>query len=99
MPKRVIIGVYIRDLKIARTGTQTYLNELCHQFKQLEGENYKFYFFDTAIPVYVGEKKLFKLIEHVRYQVWKQLILPLRAWSKKCDLLFCTDNFVPYIHL
>lgn len=99
MSKKLIIGVDIRDLKIAQTGTKTYLEELCKSFKKLEDETVKFYFFDTVIPIYKGEKKLGKLTEHIRYQLWKQLILPLKAFSKGCHILFCSDNFVPYIHL
>jgi glycosyltransferase involved in cell wall biosynthesis len=99
MRKRIKIGIDIRDLKIARTGTQTYLKELCREFKALQDENYQFYFFDTSLPIYKGEYKVFKIIEHVRYQIWKQIALPLKAWIKGCDILFCTDNYVPLIKL
>jgi glycosyltransferase involved in cell wall biosynthesis len=96
---KLIIGVDIRDLRIAKTGTKTYLEELCKEFRNFENEQYGFHFFDTPIPVYTGENKLLKLIEHLRYQFWKQISLPIKAWSKACDILFCTDNVVPYIHL
>ncbi len=99
MPKSIRIGIDIRDLKIARTGTQTYLNELCREFKSIEDKNYCFYFFDTSIPIYKGEYRFFKVIEHIRYQVWKQVTLPLKAWLKSCDILFCTDNYVPIMKL
>lgn len=99
MLKKLIIGVDIRDLKIAQTGTKTYLEELCKAFRQLEDETITFYFLDTTIPIYKGENKFRKLVEHISYQLWKQLLLPLKAFSKGCDILFCTDNFVPYIHL
>lgn len=99
MSKKLIIGVDIRDLRIAKTGTKTYLEELCKEFKRLENEQFSFHFLDTCIPVYTGEKKLLKLIEHLRYQIWKQCLLPVKAWIKSCDVLFCTDNVVPYIHL
>ena len=65
----------------------------------MNSDDLRFHFFDTVIPVYTGSNKLLKLIEHARYQLWKQLILPLKAFFKSCDIVFCTDNFVPLIHL
>ena len=95
----VNIGVDIRDLRIAKTGARTYLEELVREFKLLEDEEIHFYFFDTAFPVYIGKNKFLKLVEHIRFVLWKQAILPLKAWKKNCDLIFCSDFFVPYFHL
>jgi len=99
MPKPLTIGIDVRDLRIAKTGTKTYLEELCREFKKLNSNSLHFYFLDTAIPVYTGDKRIFKLLEHLRYQVWKQLVLPFKAFNKNCDIVFCTDNFAPLIHL
>jgi glycosyltransferase involved in cell wall biosynthesis len=99
MAKPLVIGIDIRDLRVAQTGTKTYLEELCAQFKLMESDELKFYFLDASIPVYTGKQKLLKWIEHFRYQMWKQLILPIKAWTKGCQILFCTDNFAPIIHL
>jgi glycosyltransferase involved in cell wall biosynthesis len=99
MPNRITIGVDVRDLKLAKTGTKTYLEELCTAFKQLESDDYQFKFLDTNIPVYAGTSKIGKYIEHFRYQIWKQLVLPIRAYINHCDVLFCTDNFVPLVKL
>jgi len=99
MPKPLTIGIDVRDLRIAKTGTKTYLEELCKEFKKMNSDSLHFHFLDTAIPVYTGNKKFFTLLEHLRYQVWKQLVLPFKAFSKNCDIVFCTDNIVPLIHL
>lgn len=99
MSKPLTIGVDIRDLRLAETGTRTYLEELCKAFRSMDNLQYRFHFLDVSIPVYTGKSKAGKYIEHFRYQLWKQLILPLKAWSKRCDLVFCTDNFVPVLHL
>jgi len=95
----VNIGIDIRDLRIAKTGARTYLEELVREFKLMEDEQVRFHFFDTAFRVYTGKNKWLKLIEHIRFITWKQIILPLKAWFKGCDVLFCSDFFVPYIHL
>lgn len=99
MAKPLIVGVDIRDLRVAKTGTKTYLEELCREFKKLHSEQIRFYFLDTRLAGYNGSNKLLKYVEHFRYQLWKQLILPVKAWLKGCNVLFCTDNFVPLIHL
>jgi len=99
MPKPLTIGVDIRDLQIAKTGTKTYLEEICKEFKKLHNEELHFHFIDSNIPVYTGKNKLLTLVEHLRYQLWKQLILPFKAFFKGCDIIFCTDNVVPLIHL
>lgn len=97
--KPLIVGVDVRDLRVAKTGTKTYLEELCKAFKKLDNTEVVFHFLDSNFPIYQGSKKIVKLFEHVNYQLWKQFTLPLKAWFKNCDVVFCTDNFVPLIHL
>jgi glycosyltransferase involved in cell wall biosynthesis len=99
MPKPLKIAVDVRDLRLAKTGTRTYLEELCIEFKKLQADDLRFCFLDTNIPVYTGNNRLLKLVEHARYQLWKQVILPLKVFFKGCNIIFCTDNFVPLIHL
>ncbi len=97
--KKLTIGVDVRELRKAQTGIKTYLEELCREFKQMNTAELQFYFLDTAFPVYTSTNKIMKWAEHFRYQLWKQIILPVKAWSKSCDIVFCVDNCVPYIHL
>lgn len=99
MQEPLIIGVDIRDLRISISGTKTSLEEISKQFARMESEKYRFHFFDTVFPVYTGKNKLYKLVEHIRFQLWKQIILPVKAFSKRCDIVFCNDYFVPLIHL
>lgn len=99
MAKKIIVGIDIRDLKVAATGQKTFLEELYNQFRKIENEDFSFVFFNTILPVYKGRNKFFLIIEHLRYQCWKQLILPLKAAIKNCDIVFCTDYFVPFVHL
>ncbi|WP_419801093.1 glycosyltransferase family 4 protein [Mucilaginibacter sp.] len=97
--KPLIIGVDVRDLRVAKTGTKTYLEELCKAFKKLDDPNTIFYFLDSDFSIYQGNNKIFKLFEHVKYLLWKQFTLPLKAWSKNCNVVFCTDNVVPLVRL
>ncbi|MDO3642696.1 glycosyltransferase family 1 protein [Mucilaginibacter sp. L3T2-6] len=99
MHKPLTIAVDIRDLRLAKTGTRTYLEELCREFKKMESAELRFHFLDTSLPVYNGQNKLLRYVEHARYQFWKQLILPIKAFFRRCDIVFCTDNCVPVMHL
>src|SRR3546814_7336943 len=31
--------------------------------------------------------------------LWKQMILPIKALARCCDIVFCTDYFAPWINL
>jgi glycosyltransferase involved in cell wall biosynthesis len=99
MGKSLTIGVDIRSLRIAKTGTKTYLEELCREFKKIASDEVYFHFLDNNLPVYTGPNKVFKMLEHFKHQLWKQLLLPLKAYFKSCDIVFCTDDCVPFIHL
>lgn len=93
------IGIDIRDLKTATTGQRTYLEEICKVFEQYQGNDYTFYFLDTAIPTFKGKNKITKILEQGNLHLWKQIVLPVKAALKGCDILLSTDYFVPYIHL
>ena len=93
------VGVDIRDLRIAKSGAKTYLEELVREFKTYRDPYVEFIFYDAGIPVYTGRNKTLKLIEHIRYFIWKQVQLPVKLLIDRCDIVFCTDYFVPYIHL
>ncbi|WP_316742801.1 glycosyltransferase family 1 protein [Pedobacter antarcticus] len=97
--KHLNIGIDIRDLQTAKTGTRTYLEELCKALYKLSGENLTIHFLDTKLSAGPGESKLSKYSNHFFYQLWKQVILPLKAARKHCDFVLCTDNFVPLVRL
>ncbi len=98
--KKQKIGIDIRDLKIAKTGAHTYLSELCKAIKSSEQDlQFEYVFLDTRLPVYTGSNKIGKLWEQFNYILWKQVTLPIKALLNGCKLVFCTDYFVPYLHL
>ncbi|OHC84559.1 MAG: hypothetical protein A2472_11400 [Sphingobacteriia bacterium RIFOXYC2_FULL_35_18] len=94
MQRKTIVGVDVRDLQISKSGVKTYLEELCKEFAKPD-TSIEFVFIRNRIPVYTGNNPWGKLFEHVRFQWWKQIMLPLKAKIKECDVLFCTDFFVP----
>lgn len=99
MKKKMRIGVDIRDLKTATTGQKTYLEELVRAFLKLPDPNNQFLFLDTRLPVYTGNNRILKILEHINLHFWKQITLPIKAWTNHCDVLLCTDYFVPFIRI
>ncbi len=93
----IIVGIDIRDLKLAVTGTKTYLKELTNTFEAISDPEIKYVYLDTQLPVYGGGSKFFKGMEHVYYFIWKQILLPFKTWRNNCTVLFCTDYFVPLL--
>jgi glycosyltransferase involved in cell wall biosynthesis len=89
-----VIGVDVRDLKIAKTGARIYLQELLRNWHY--NDSVRFVQLDNGLPVYTGSNRLLKAIEHLRFLCWKQIQLPLLAKLRGCDYIFCSDFFVPY---
>ena len=99
MKKTLTIGIDCRDLLKASTGTKTYLSELIEQFKQYPSSSVRFVYLHDPLPVLAGKSYLHKFLEHLLFFVWKQIVLPVKAFSKGCDILFCTDYFLPLVRL
>jgi glycosyltransferase involved in cell wall biosynthesis len=98
MSRNLQIVIDIRDLRVAKTGAKTYLEEVCREFRKGR-PGFTFHFADTWLPVYRGNNRLLKVIEHIRFFSWKQLCLPVICIFKKADILFCTDYFLPLVKL
>jgi glycosyltransferase involved in cell wall biosynthesis len=99
MKKVLTIGIDCRDLLKASSGTRTYLSELTDQFKQYPSSSIRFIYFHDPLPVLLGKSYLHKLLEHMLFFIWKQIVLPIKAFSKGCDIVFCTDYFLPLVRL
>ena len=94
MSERIRVAIDTRDLKKGNTGTYYYLQSLCDAFKKQEGE-VEYHYIRYWLPVYKGSNKLGKVIEHLSFTLWKQLVLPIYCIIYSIDLLFCTDYFLP----
>ena len=99
MKKIITIGVDCRDLLKATTGTKTYLYELIAQFKQTPSTTVRFVYLHDPFPVPKGRTYFHKFLEHILFFIWKQLVLPIKAFLKGCDIVFCTDYFLPLVRL
>ncbi len=92
------IAIDITDLKYAKTGQKTYLESITNKFKNLKSSEFYFIFFQSPFPNFKNTKLIFTLVNHILFQIWKQILLPSKIILNKCDLLFCTDYFVPLFH-
>ncbi|MCJ8209797.1 glycosyltransferase family 4 protein [Mucilaginibacter sp. RS28] len=99
MANPLTIGVDIRELRVAKTGVKTYLEEICREFKLKSDQQVKFIFLDSWLPAGQHRHKAGKLIEHFNYHFWKQVTLPLKAFFNHCDVVLCVDNFAPLLKL
>jgi glycosyltransferase involved in cell wall biosynthesis len=99
MKNKIIVGVDISDLKVAATGQKTFLYELYTAFLSLDDQKFKFIYFSSPFPIIKSRSKIALLSQHMLFQLWKQIILPFLAWLNRCNIIFCTDYFVPYFHL
>jgi glycosyltransferase involved in cell wall biosynthesis len=91
------IGVDIRDLRLASTGTKTYLDELLKEFRKIHGVEINLREFNSIWKPYWGHSKWGKALEHVQFFIWKQFTLPLKTLFSNRDVLICTDYYVPLI--
>ncbi len=99
MTKPVRIGIDTRDLKLATTGTKTYLSELLKGIKNNNQQNNHIIEFSSIWKPYWGKNLLGKLYEHISFFIWKQLTLPVKTFLSKSDVLICTDYYLPLLKL
>jgi len=99
LKKTITIGLDTRDLKLATTGTKTYLTELINELKRSNDNSFKLVMFGSVWPPYWGNNLLGKVFEHVSFFIWKQITLPLKSFFSNVDALICTDYYLPLIKL
>ena len=97
--KLLRIGVDVRDLRLASTGTKTYLDELLKVFRRMNGVEMELKEFNSIWKPYWGHSKWGKGWEHIQFFIWKQITLPLKTLFAGSDVLICTDYYVPLIKL
>ncbi len=98
MSKNIRVAIDLRDLKKGKTGTFTYLKSLCAAFDDLNKNNgVEYLYIRYPFPVFDGGNKLGKVLEHILFTIWKQVVLPIYCIVNRIDILFCTDYFLPLL--
>jgi glycosyltransferase involved in cell wall biosynthesis len=97
--KPTIIGIDTRDLRLATTGTKTYLEELIKALKKNPSKEFILVEYKSFWPPYWGHNLLGKLYEHLSFLIWKQVTLPIKTFFSGADVLLCTDYYLPLLKL
>lgn len=95
----VKVGIDILDLRFAKTGQKTILEEFYKQFLENTDPQISFVYLDADLPQFPRKHKINIILNHLIYQYWKQILLPFKSWRNKVDVLFCCDYFAPNIRL
>ena len=99
LKKNITIGLDTRDLKLATTGTKTYLTELINELKKRGDNGFSLVMFRSIWPPYWGNNVFGKIFEHLSFFIWKQITLPAKSFFFSVDVLICTDYYLPLIKL
>ena len=85
----------------AISGIKSYINELVSATEQHGASNIQ-YFFSHNINKNVNKYhivnskfRIIRMIFHLRYFIYKQLILPIKVIFNRCDFLICPDYISP----
>lgn len=97
--KQVKVGVDILDLQYAKTGQKTILEEYYRAFLKNQDPGIAFFPLTAKLPKFSRKSKWGIMANHLVYQYWKQILLPLKALAKGVDIVFCTDYFAPLLRL
>jgi len=88
------IAIDIRDLRVARTGIKTYLEELIRVFPGVAPQH-EFILLDSTSSPRPHSSTINKIINHLKYFYWKEIELPRKARRAGCQAIFCADYVVP----
>jgi glycosyltransferase involved in cell wall biosynthesis len=93
--RHIRVGIDCRDLLTAKTGSKTYLSELLKAAGLLEVDDITFIQLQPLFKPVQSQSIFGKMFKHIQFICWKQIILPFLAKIYSCDILICTDYFLP----
>jgi glycosyltransferase involved in cell wall biosynthesis len=93
--KNIRVGIDCRDLLIAKTGSKTYLSEILKVSREIDNQDISFIELSPFFQPIQSKGIFGKIFKHIQFYCWKQFSLPILAKMKKCDVLICTDYFLP----
>lgn len=91
------IAIDCRDLQISLTGTRTYLDELIKGFDRSSNYSFEIYKIQPIFKVRKANSFIGKILGHLDFIIWKQILLPFLTFVNKADILICTDYVIPLL--
>lgn len=101
MKNNIIVLIDTFYLKAAPAGIKTYIDQLIYSSKTLASKNIKYIYSSNASDhnnksLLTSKNRLFRWSFQLNYFFWKQLILPLKCFKHKPDILLCPDYILPF---
>ncbi len=97
---RVLVDTF--HLLNALTGIRSYTVEMCKGLERLDHPEFEFFFapdwkrVNDSTLLKGRQGILGKIINHLLYFVWKQIVLPLKILVKGVDIIITPDYLLPY---
>ena len=99
MKKKIFIDTFY--FQYAYSGIGTYISELVLGLKKY-GSSKNEYIFSHKLnnkKNYINsDYKFFRLFFHLKYFIWKQILLPIKLMLYKPDLIICPDYVLPFFN-
>lgn len=86
------IAIDVRDARIARTGARTWVDGFSGALDRRD---------DVEVlrieprRVPMGSGPISRILGHLSFLIWKQIVLPIRVIASGCDVLICPDYVAP----
>lgn len=95
---KILVDTFV--LSSATTGIRSYTIELCEGLKELSGKERKYIFpgyrFFRNNPIFASRNHaVSKLLYHVVFFAWKQIVLPVTLLFTRSKAVLCVDYILP----
>ena len=99
MKKKIFIDTFY--FQYAYSGIGTYISELVLGLKK-HGSSKNEYIFSHKLSNKINyinsDYRLLRLFFHLKYFIWKQILLPIKLMLHKPDLIICPDYVLPFFN-
>jgi len=105
MNSKIKVFVDVFCYKTSAAGIKTYIDQLNHGFKNYQNKNIEYIFShnilkNTKHSFYFNSNYRFvRLVYHLHYFLWKQIVLPIKTYFYNVDYLICPDFVLPFCKL
>ena len=99
MKKKIFIDTFY--FQYAYSGIGTYISELVLGLKKHGSSKNEYVFshkLSNKIDYINSDYRLFRLFFHLKYFIWKQILLPVKLMLHKPDLIICPDYVLPFFN-
>lgn len=99
MKKKIFIDTFY--FQYAYSGIGTYISELVLGLKKYGSSKNEYIFshkLSNKINYINSDYRFLRLFFHLKYFIWKQILLPIKLMLNKPDLIICPDYVLPFFN-